>query len=95
MSSSSVKRITVSLSPEVVGRLDYVSHKMRCSRSAFLSQLLSSSLPGLVELADCLPSPGSEVTGSDARRLRGISAKIIGNEVARLLSGGQDDLFTK
>ena len=93
MSSSKARKITVSLPDDVVANLDYISKKMRISRSALLSSLLVSSLPGLVEIVDCLPDAGVELTGSDARRLRGVSGKVIGDEISRLISGGQDDMF--
>ena len=93
MSNSKVRKITVSLPGDVVSSLDHISGKMRVSRSAFLSSLLASSLPPLVELVDCMPEPDEALTGSDVRRLRGISGEIIGDEIARLISGGQDDLF--
>jgi len=93
MASSKVRKVTVSLPVDVVSNLDHISKKMRVSRSALLSSLLASSLPSLVTVVDCLPDPGVELTGSDARRLRGVSGQVIGDEIARLISGGQDDLF--
>jgi hypothetical protein len=93
MSSPKVRKITVSLPEEVVSNLDHISKKMRISRSALLSSLLASGLPGLVEVVDCMPDAGVEFTGSDARRLRGVSGKVIGAEISRLISGGQDDMF--
>lgn len=88
-----VRKVSFSLPPGVVDQLDYVSGKLRCSRSALLSQLLAQSMGGLVQIASCLPDKGTEITESDARRLRGESARIIGEEVAKLIRGAQDDLF--
>lgn len=95
MGSSGHRRITVSLPPDAVDQLDFVSLRLLCSRSALLSELLMQSLPGMVQVAQCMPDPGSDVTTEDIRRLRGASARLIAEQVERLLAGGQDDLFSK
>ena len=87
------RKISVSLPVDIVHKLDFISMKLRCSRSGLLSQILLQSVDPLVAIAQCLPDPGVELTEVDARRLRGSSARIIGEQVATLLSGAQDDLF--
>lgn len=94
-----VRKVTVSLPPDVVDQLDFVSSRLRCSRSALLSEVLGHSMPALVQLASCIPEVGQDVTEVDARRLRGVSAAVIGEQVRKLLEMsegvGQDDLFSK
>lgn len=94
-----VRKITVSLPPNVVDQLDFVSSRLRCSRSALLSEVLGHSMPSLVQIASCIPEVGQDVTEVDARRLRGVSAEVIGEQVRKLLAMsegvGQDDLFSK
>lgn len=97
--SKGFRKITVSLPPEVVDQLDFVASRLRCSRSALLSEVLGFSIPSLVPIASCIPEAGQDVTESDARRLRGVSAQVIGDQVRKLLELGQgvdqDDLFAE
>ena len=95
MPKKPTSRITVSLPQGIVDDLDYVSSKLRCSRSALLSIALSESMPGLRQICSCLPDPGSDVDEVDARRFRGESARVLGDMFGKLLAGGQDDLFSE
>lgn len=90
---SKTSRVTVTLSVDVLEHIDHLALKLNCSRSALISELLSQSLPALASLAACLPSPGSTIDASDVRRLRGESARIIGDQVSRLILGARDDMF--
>lgn len=95
MGSPGHRRITASLPPSAVEQLDFVATRLGCSRSALLSELLSQSLPGMVQIVECLPDNSSAATQDDVRRLRGASARVIGEQVERLIAGAQDDLFGK
>lgn len=90
---SSSSRITASLPPEVIDQLDFCSKRMRCSRSALLAYLLPEMLGPLSRILVNIPETG-EITASDARRARGESGRILGDEIGKLLSGAQDDLFS-
>lgn len=94
MSSSDTSRITVSIPKATLDQLDFVARKLRCSRSALLSQILGESMPALRQIASCLPDPGQTIGEADARRFRGESAKLIGEEVGKLIAGAQDGLFS-
>lgn len=92
---SNVRRLTVSLPKEVVSNLDYISTTIGMSRSAFLSALLSESLPPLVPLVQVV---ASGVKDGDLKRYRGSATSSIDETVSRLVSGIevlQDDLFKK
>lgn len=93
VTTDSTRRVSVSLPSDVVDHLDFVSSRMGCSRSALLSALLTEALPPLRQIASCLPPKGEEVTGVHAQRFRGEAARALGDQVARLLSGGQGDLL--
>lgn len=92
--SSKISRITVSIPSDSISQLDYVARKLRCSRSALLGQILAESMPALQQIASCLPDPGKDVGPGDARRFRGESARVIGEQVAKLIEGAQDDFFS-
>lgn len=95
MASPKVRKITLSLPPDTVEQLDFVAARLRCSRSALVSELLKHSIGSLVQIASCLPEDLDSVTEADARRLRGESARVIGEQVGKLLAGAQDDLFSE
>lgn len=95
MSGPSVKRITVSLPPEVLEQLDLVAKAMGLSRSAFLSGLLGQTLPPICSLASVTPPDGSE---GSSRRYRGELVSHINSMISGLQDElrdleGQDDLF--
>ncbi|AXH78983.1 MAG: CopG family transcriptional regulator [Circular genetic element sp.] len=93
--ASKTVRITVSLPSQVVSNLDYISTTIGVSRSAFLSSLLSESLPPIVPLVQIVASASKD---GDSKRFRGAAVSAINDAVSRLVSGSevlQDDLFTK
>lgn len=93
---SSTKRCSVSLPTELVEQLDFVAGRMKVSRSALLSALLSEAMPGLVHIISVLPEDPSMVTEADARRFRGATADVLSKQIGDIIrAGGQDDLFRK
>lgn len=91
---SSTKRCSVSLPSDVVDQLDFVSTRMRVSRSALLSALLSEAMPGLVQIISTLPADPTTATEADARRFRGATADVLSKQIGDIIrAGGQDDLF--
>lgn len=88
------KRCSVSLPVTLVDNLDYVAKRLRMSRSALLSAILTEGLPHLVHVVSTLPADLSTVTDADARRFRGAAADLLSEQVASIMrTGGQDDLF--
>ena len=93
---SGSKRCSVSLPTTLVDDLDYVSGRLKMSRSALLSAILSEGLPHLAHIVSTLPDDPSTVTAADARRFRGAAVDLLTEQVASILrTGGQDDLFRK
>lgn len=86
-------RVTVTIPDDVLGVIDELAQRLNCSRSALISGLLSQNMPVFQSLVSCLPALGSEIGTADVRRFRGDSARIIGDQVSRLISGAQDDMF--
>lgn len=78
------RRVTVSLPPDIVDKLDYVSRRLRSTRSGLLSVILRDSIDPLVEIASALPDPGLDPTQDDVRRFRGESARVISELVDEL-----------
>lgn len=94
--SVETRRVTVTLDASLVPKLDFISSKLRCSRASLLAVIIGESVDPLVSIASCLPDPDQPVDASDARRFRGESARIIGEQVSKLLSGDvQNDMFPK
>jgi len=87
-------RITVSLPKSIVEDLDFISSRLRCSRSALLAIALGESAAALRQICEMLPPPGQDVSEGDARRFRGDSARVLQELISGLqIDGGQDDLF--
>ncbi|AXH78612.1 MAG: putative transcriptional regulator [Circular genetic element sp.] len=93
---SDFKRCSMSLPTDLVNDLDYISKRLRMSRSALLSAILAEGLPTLVQVVTVLPEDLSTVTDADARRFRGATADALTKQVADIIRlGGQHDLFSK
>ncbi|AXQ65292.1 MAG: transcription regulator [Circular genetic element sp.] len=93
---SDFKRCSVSLPSDLVDDLDYVAKRLRMSRSALLSSILTEGLPSLVQIVTVLPEDLSTVTDADARRFRGATADVLSKQVGDIIRlGGQHDLFGK
>lgn len=93
---SGFKRCSVSLPSDLVDDLDYISKRLRMSRSALLSSILAEGLPSLVQIVTVLPEDLSKVTDVDARRFRGETADVLSKQVSDIIRlGGQHDLFRK
>lgn len=89
--SEPVKRVTVSLPPDVLELLDGVSKALGVSRSAFLSSLLRDALP---LLGATVMAAAEHVEGSSSRRYRESSKEEIDALIKALTSGAQHDLFS-
>lgn len=88
---SKTTRITITVPTADLVNLDNLAFHLNCSRSALVSELLSQSLPALSSIASCLPAAGQPLAVSDVRRLRGESARIIGEQVSLLITGAAND----
>lgn len=89
-------RITVSLPDDLVADLDFIASRFGASRSGVLSGFLREMVPAAREVAELMPPPGTEATEADVKRFRGASARVISDQITKLLIGEvQDDLFTK
>lgn len=92
---ANTQRITISLPNKVVDDLNFISKTAGMSRSAFLSALLTESLPPMIPLVQIAASGSKD---GDSRRYRGAAIEFIDAAISRLASGSealQDDLFSK
>ena len=91
-----VSKVTVSLSPEVLRDIDYISSQLGMSRSSFINAYLRKALPPAVSLVGQIPAFSGEIGKTpEAMRLRGLSVDIIKDKLSNLFSGLQDDLFAE
>lgn len=93
--SQKVSRVTVSLPPQTLEQLDFISGQLGVSRSSFISALLGDILPPLVPLAHLVKSSGESSDG-EARRYRGEFASQLDDMVKKLNAGYgelQGDMF--
>lgn len=82
-------KISITISPEVLDDLDYVSGRLSISRSALIGSMLPDGLHALRELAEKLPI---NPTPEDVKRLRGESEQVVRDRIESL-KGMADDLF--
>ena len=75
------QKISVTVSPDLVADLDYISTRTGVSRSALISELLS---PAAAEMRRILEQVPPKPIPADAVRLRGESAKIIREQLGQL-----------
>jgi len=86
----SQQKISVTVSPELVANLDYVSGRLGVSRSALLSQLLVAPVADMRALLEAVPL---DPTPADMVRYRGASAEIVKDRLLNL-QGIADDLLS-
>lgn len=84
------QKISITVSPELVDDLDYLSARTGVSRSALISELLAPAAADLRRLVEQIPPDPSP---TDARRFRGESAELIRSKIDRLQDMA-DDLFS-
>ena len=102
-SSPGVKRVTISLPAHVLEDVDTIASMMGVGRSAFLSSILSQTLPLVRATAETLMQGVIKDLDKDYRsgvdsetclkRYRDASQASIDGLIESLLAGGQDDLF--
>lgn len=88
---SLMRKITISVPPDLVEDLDYLAGRMGVSRSAIISEVLGGSLEEMRALMELVPE---NPTQADVLRMRGESADLIRQRLASL-QGIANDLFPK
>lgn len=83
------KRITLTIEPSLLERIDHVSALMGVSRSAFVSQILTESVGEMYNFLKAVKVPDDP----DAARMRGRSADYVQSRVKDLLATVESDLF--
>lgn len=85
-----LKKISVTLPPELVADLDYVSGRLGVSRSALIAHTLPEALGFMRGLLVDVPE---NPTPDDVIQFRGSSADLIRDRIEHL-KGMADDLFS-
>lgn len=88
---SKIKKVSLSLDANLVTNLDYLSARMRVSRSALVSQLLADGVTEMRRLLETIPPAP---TPADLVRMRGESVDVVKTRLDSL-KGLSDDLFSK
>jgi len=90
MQHRNLKKISVTVSPELAADLDYVAGRLGVSRSAIISELLVVPVGDMRAMLDQLPL---NPTPADVVRFRGASAEVVRDRLTNL-QGIADDLLT-
>ena len=83
------KRITLTIDPTLLSRIDHVSTLMGVSRSAFVSQLLTDTVGEMYDFLEAVQVPDDP----DAVRMRGRSAEYVQHRIEELMTTIDSDLF--
>lgn len=86
-----LKKISVTVPPDLLADLDYVAARLSISRSSLISTLMSEPLHTMRELLVDVPI---DPTPEDVIRFRGASAVLVRDKIDSL-KGMADDLFTR
>lgn len=90
MSTQNFRKITLSVPPDLVEGLDYISGRVGVTRSALVTSLMSEPIRDLWDLVSQVPeNPSPE----DVVRLRGKSQEVVSQRVESLRRLS-DDLFS-
>lgn len=76
-----MRKITISVPPDLVADLDYLSGRMGVSRSAIITELMGGAISDMRALIALIPE---NPTPADALRYRGESAELIRQRLASL-----------
>jgi hypothetical protein len=84
------KKISITISPELVSDLDLISRRLGVSRSALISEILSEPVRAVAELFGSIPENPTPV---DVLRFRGDSQGLVRERVEQL-NALANDLFS-
>lgn len=90
MQHRNLKKISVTVSPELAADLDHVAGRLGVSRSAIISELLAAPVSDMRAMLDQLPL---NPTPADVVRFRGASAEVVRDRLSNL-QGIAHDLFS-
>jgi hypothetical protein len=84
-----LSKISITIPPELLGDLDYVSGRLGISRSALIAEVMPQALGVMRSMLEQVPL---NPTPDDVHRFRGDSVEIIREKIDSL-RGLSDDLF--
>jgi hypothetical protein len=84
-----LSKISITIPPELLADLDYVSGRLSISRSALIAQVMPQALGVMRSMLEQVPL---NPTPDDVRRFRGESVGIVREKIDSL-RGLSDDLF--
>jgi len=79
---TNIKRLSLSVPPELASDLNFISRRMSISKSAVITQLVGQGLKDFRMLLEALPP---EPEDTDMKRFRGASAEMITSRMESIL----------
>jgi hypothetical protein len=87
-------KISITVPPEMVDDLAYLTSRLGVSRSALIAGLMGDSLPAMRKVLEQVPLDPTQLSGPELVRMRGESEQIIRDRIASL-GDITDDLFSR
>lgn len=87
--SRTLRKIAITLPPELVDSIDYIVGRLGISRSAFIAGIMGEAVAPLLPLLESVPL---DPTPADVLRFRGDSAAVVQGRIEKL-KGMTDDLL--
>lgn len=89
-----LSKISITVPPELVADLAYVSGRTGVSRSALIAYLLSEGVPEMRKLLEQIPLDPTSLSGPEAVRMRGESEQVIRDRLSDV-EAMTNDLFAR
>ena len=87
-------RVSFSIPSDTLDDLGYVSKRLGISRSSLVASMLDASVPKMRSMLEIIPDDATSLIGGEAKRMRGLSADIIKDQIQALRDLENDDLFS-
>lgn len=89
-----MSRVSFSIPDETLDDLGYVSKRLGISRSSLVASMLEGSVPKMRSILEMIPVDATALTDGESKRMRGMSADIIKDQIQALRDLENDDLFS-
>jgi len=87
-------RVSLTIPDDILANLLYVSKRMGISRSSLVSSVLEGSVAHMKDMLELIPEDATSLSGSEVKRMRGLSVDIIKDQIQALEDLNDDDLFS-
>jgi len=87
-----LRRVTISLDPDVDNDLKYVSHRLGITKSGLVSDLLFEAVGHMAIMLRAIPEDATNLGANEVKRMRGLSADLVREQIQKVRDL-DDDLF--